>query len=168
MALEFTERFCAWLAATPLSQQIQSIEWLIPAIQTVHILAVAAVVTAALMIDLRLLGLRGQDQALAAFTRRLVPFIWWPLPLLLATGALLIIAEPARSLQNPVFVLKMLLVVTAAAVTLTCELPLRANPHFWESSRSRRAGARLLAIISIPLWAAVVCAGRWIAYIQVS
>ena len=31
--------FCKWLAATPLSHTIQTTGWIIPALQTIHILA---------------------------------------------------------------------------------------------------------------------------------
>jgi hypothetical protein len=166
MTLQALEPFCNWLAATPLSQTIQTVGWIIPAVQTMHILAVAAVVTSALMIDLRLLGLRGMDQPFARIAQRFLPFIWWPLPILLATGAVLIIAEPARALENPVFILKMALLLAAAAVTLACQVPLRRNPAFWELSAARKRAARLIAVASMPLWIAIVFAGRWIAYVQ--
>jgi hypothetical protein len=166
MTLQALEPFCNWLAATPVSQTIQTVGWIIPAVQTIHILAVAAVVTSALMIDLRLLGLRGMDQPVAGIAQRFLPFIWWPLPILLATGAVLIIAEPARALENPVFVLKMALLLAAAGVTLACQVPLRRNPAFWEISAGRKRTARLIAVASMPLWVAIVFAGRWIAYVQ--
>lgn len=158
--------FCQWLASTSPSQAIQSTEWIIPATQTVHIVAVATVVTSALMIDLRLFGVRWQDQAVAAVTRRFVPFIWWSLPVLLATGAVLIVAEPARALQNPVFWLKMGLLLAAICITLACELPMRKEARFWEVSPARRRGAQALAAISLPFWVGIVFAGRWIAYVQ--
>jgi len=166
MALASLAPFCDWLANTPVSQTIQTVSWIIPAVQTVHILAVAAVLTSALMIDLRLLGARSTDQPVASITNRFLPFIWWPLPLLLTTGALLIIAEPARSLQNPVFLLKMALLLAAAAVTLACQLPLRKDPFFWDANEGRKRAARLIALASLPLWIAIVFAGRWIAYVQ--
>jgi hypothetical protein len=166
MALQSLDSFCNWLAATSVSQTIQTIDWIIPAVQTIHILAVAAVVTSALMINLRLLGIRRHDQSVAGVARRFLPFIWWPLPLLLATGAILIIAEPARALENPVFLLKMGLLLAAAGVTLACQLPIRNNATFWELSPGRRRAAKLIAAASIPLWIAIVCAGRWIAYVQ--
>ncbi len=166
MALPSLEPFCNWLAATSVSQTIQTVGWIIPAVQTVHILAVAAVLTAALMMDLRLLGVSGQDQSVVSIANRFLPFIWWPLPVLLLTGAVLIIAEPARSLQNPVFLLKMALLIGAAGVTLACQIPLRRDPGFWELTPVRRRVARLIAMTSIPLWMAIVCAGRWIAYVQ--
>ena len=40
---------------------------------------------------------------------RFLPLVWWSLPVLLATGAIMIIGEPARSLKNPAFQLKMTL-----------------------------------------------------------
>ncbi len=166
VATPWLQNFCNWLAATSLSQAIQSIEWIIPATQTVHIVAVAAVVTSALMIDLRLFGVRWQNQAVAAVAQRFAPFIWWSLPVLFATGLVLIIAEPARALQNPVFLLKMGLLVAAVCITLACQVPMRNDAAFWESSQGRRRGARVIAAISLPFWVAIVFAGRWIAYVQ--
>jgi hypothetical protein len=166
VALHSLQTFCNWLASTSLSQAIQTTEWIIPATQTVHIVAVAAVVTSALMIDLRLFGIRWQDQAVAAVTRRFVPFIWWALPVLLATGTVLIIAEPARALQNPVFLLKMALLLGAIGITLACQMPLRRDARFWEVSQGRRRAAQAIAAISLPFWVGIVFAGRWIAYVQ--
>src|SRR4051794_295802 len=141
MALQSLDAFCTWLAATPVSQTIQTVGWIVPAVQTVHILAVAAVATSALMINLRLLGVRGGDQSIAGVAKRFLPFIWWPLPVLLATGAILITAEPARALENPVFLLKMVLLLVAVGITLCCQLPLRSDPSFWELSTGRRRAA---------------------------
>jgi len=78
---------------------------------------VAVVITSALMIGLRLIGILGVDQPLKRVSARFLPFIWWPLLLLLATGTVMIVGEPARSLKNPVFQLKMSLLVVAIIVT---------------------------------------------------
>jgi hypothetical protein len=166
VVLHLLQPFCTWLAATSVSRMIQTTEWIIPAVQTVHILAVAAVVTSALMIDLRLLGIDWQGQTVAWIVRRFLPFIWWSLPVLAVTGAVLIVAEPARSLQNPIFFLKMGLLILAAGVTLACQIPMRIDAAFWELSRGRRQAAKLIAAASLPLWVAVIFAGRWIAYVQ--
>jgi hypothetical protein len=160
------DSFCKWLAATPLSETIQTVEWIIPAVQTVYILAVAAVMSSVLMIDLRLLGLGARALSIESTAKRFLPFIWWPLPVLLATGATLIIAEPSRALQNPVFVLKMGLLIAAMLVTLICQIPLRRDSAFWDRNASRRRAAVLIAIASLPLWVGIVFAGRWIAYVQ--
>src|SRR5213592_1811151 len=95
------DRFCSWLEQTPLSQAIQSAGWVVPTVQTVHILAIAAVLSSVLMLDLRLLGMVGRDQPLERVTNRFRPVIWWTLPILLATGVVMIIGEPARPLPHP-------------------------------------------------------------------
>jgi hypothetical protein len=162
--LHSLDAFCKHLSETPLSQAIQTTEWVIPAVQTVHIVSVAVVITSVLMVDLRLVGFGRQSIAGAA--NRYLPPVWLALPILLITGLTLIIAEPARALQNWVFFLKMGLLVLAAGLTLMCQIPLRRDAGFWDASASRRRMARLMGILSFPLWVAIVFAGRWIAYIQ--
>jgi len=140
MRTQALDRFCSWLEQTPLSQAIQAAGWVVPTVQTIHILAIAAVMSS-------VLGMVGRDQPLERVTSRFRPVIWWTLPILLATGVVMIIGEPARSLANPVFQLKMLLLLAAIAVT--------AGLH---------KDSRIIAILSLSLWVGIVFAGRWIAY----
>src|SRR5208337_3727059 len=108
--------FCAWLELTPFSRQLQTREWVVPAVQTVHLLAIAAVMGAMLLFNLRLLGLRGTDVPLARVSRRFLPVVWTSVVVLLVSGAVMIAAEPARSLLNPAFQLKMALLLAALAL----------------------------------------------------
>jgi len=154
--------FCDSIDATALSQTIQSIKWVVPAVQTVHILAIAAVMSSILMINLRLLGIAGTDQTVARVAGRFGPVVWWSLPLLLLTGATLIIGEPARSLANDFFQLKMFLLVSVIALTVYFQRPLKTNPNFWDG----RSGAlRVITVLSLILWSGIIFAGRWIAYL---
>jgi hypothetical protein len=164
MRSQALNNFCAWLEQTPLSQTIQTTAWIVPTVQTVHILAIAAVVSSVLMIDLRLIGMLGRDQPLARVSGRFRPVIWWALPILLATGAIMITGEPARSLMSPVFQLKMALLATAIIVTLCYQVPLGKDASFWDDASGRRGVARILAVLSLLLWAGIVFAGRWIAF----
>jgi Family of unknown function (DUF6644) len=164
MRTQSLDRFCAWLDQTPLSQTIQTIGWIVPTVQTVHILAIAAVMASVLMIDLRLLGILGREQPVARVSGRFRPVIWWTLPILLASGMLMIIGEPVRSLENPIFQLKMALLVAAIIVTLSYQVPLGRDPEFWDLTGSRRGIARIIAVLSLLLWVGIVFAGRWIAY----
>jgi hypothetical protein len=157
-------RFCAWLQGTPISLAIQRTDWVVPLVQTIHILSIAAVVSAALMIDLRVLGALGRDQSVAGVSRRFRPMIWRALPILLLTGVVLIVGEPSRSLENPVFGLKMALLAAAIAVTLAHQLPLRKDPAYWDRPGARRGAMRLIAALSLLSWSGIVFAGRWIAY----
>src|SRR5450631_4052681 len=108
---------CIWIDQTALSQAIQVTNWVVPTVQTVHILAIAVVTSSALMINLRLIGVFWADRPMKAVSARFLPLIWWPLLILLATGAIMIIGEPARALKNPAFQLKMSLLVAALLVT---------------------------------------------------
>jgi len=153
------DRFCLWLEQTDWSQTVQVTAWIVPSVQTVHILAIAAVLGSILMINLRLLGVAGIDQPLDRFFSRFMPVIWWGLLVLLVTGMVMISGEPARSLKNPVFLLKMGLLIAAVGVTASSQLGLARG-----GAATGRATALLVAIPSLALWTAIVFAGRWIAY----
>jgi hypothetical protein len=164
--LETLRHFGQWLAGTGMSSTIQSVAWIIPTVQTIHILCVALLMAAVFIVDLRILGVLARTQALATLAHRHLTWIWYLLPLLLLSGAILIIGEPARSLLNPVFGVKMLLLILAALLTLSVQRPLRHAAEFWESSTQRRAAAQGIAVLSLVLWSCIVFAGRWIAYVS--
>jgi putative copper export protein len=158
---------CAWLERTPFSQWLQTVEWVVPAVQTVHILAIAAVMGSMLFFNLRLLGLTGREVPLVRVSRRFIPVIWTAVLVLFLSGAVMIAAEPARSLLNPVFQLKMALLLTALGLTVATVRPLRRRPGYWSEGAARGRVARLCAISSFGLWVAILFAGRWIAYTRV-
>ena len=156
-------QFCIWLDQTALSQTIQTQAWIVPTVQTIHILAIAVVASSVLMIDLRLIGVFWANRPLEAVKARFLPLVWWPLLVLLATGTIMIIAEPARSLKNPAFQIKMLLLIGALSVTWLLQFLHRRNAAFGDVS-GPRAAAATLAVVSILLWSSIIFAGRWIAY----
>jgi hypothetical protein len=157
--------FSKWLAATPLSHIIQTTKWVIPALQTVHILSVAVVFSSAVLVDLRLWRLLNRDVPLPEVARRFLPTIWPVLLVLLVTGSLLIIGEPRRSLLNSTFYLKMALLAVAIVLTAWLQWSL-SSPDFWDRNRARRMAGRLAATVSMLVWCGILFAGRWIAYTQ--
>ena len=155
-----------WLAATALSHTIQTTGWVIPALQTIHILCVAALFSSAILLDLRIWRLFQRDVELAEVGRRFLPLIWAIVPILLITGGLLIVGEPRRSLLNTTFYLKMALLVFALALTAFLQWSLSSAPGFWDRNAGRRMAARLAATVSILTWCGIIFAGRFIAYTQ--
>lgn len=153
-----------WLAASPASLTLQGVSWIVPAVQTLHILAIAAVLTSASMINLRLAGVGARAQSLAAVAARFAPWVWSAVVVLALSGAILILIEPARPLTNPVFFLKLALIMAVALLMVAISLLLRRDELYWERSRTRRTLAWSVAALSSLLWIGVICAGRWIAY----
>src|SRR5258708_19469941 len=86
--------FSRWLAATQVSHTIQAAEWIIPTLQTIHILCVAAVFSSAILVDLRIWRLLQRDVPLPEVARRFLPTIWPGLFILLLTGSPLFLAGP--------------------------------------------------------------------------
>jgi uncharacterized membrane protein SirB2 len=155
------QSFCDWLSSTSLSLTIQTVMWIIPAVQTVHILCVAVVMSSMAMLDFRLIGLAGKGQSVSRMVSRFVPWVWGALPVLLATGTILIIGEPSRELLNPYFRAKMAMLATVIVITLYVQRKNTKDAGYWEA---RRAAAALTGFASLLLWVGIVSAGRWIAY----
>jgi len=156
-------QICHWIDQTAVSQWIAAAGWVVPTVQTIHILAIAVVASSALMIDLRLIGVFWANRPVEAVKARFLPMIWGTLLVLLATGIIMITAEPARSLKNPAFQLKMLLLIAALTVTWLFQVLHRRNAAFGDVA-GPRAAAVTLAVVSILLWSSIIFAGRWIAY----
>jgi hypothetical protein len=154
-----------WLAATSLSHTIQTAGWIIPALQTIHILCVAVLFSAAVLVDLRVWRLFLRDLPLRDVGRRFLPLIWPVVLILLVTGGLLIVGEPRRSLLNATFYIKMALLAFALALTGLLQWSL-ASPGFWDKDNARRVAGRLAATASLLAWCGVIFAGRFIAYTQ--
>jgi magnesium-transporting ATPase (P-type) len=159
------EKFCDWLSRTGISVAFQSANWFVPMVQTIHIIAIAILLTSVYVVSFRLIGLTRGSQPLAALTARSSPWVWTALCVLLATGVLLTITEPARELLNWAFRLKMLMVLALAAILALVQMRTRRNAEYWSASPTRRIEARVLGIIAVVIGAGIVTAGRWIAYV---
>jgi hypothetical protein len=155
-----------WLAATSLSHTIQTTTWIIPTLQTIHILCVAALFSSAVLVDLRIWRLTQRDVPLSDVGRRFLPLIWPVVIVLLLTGSLLIVGEPRRSLLNDTFYIKMALLAFALVLTGLLQWSLTSAPGFWERDIGRRIAGRAAAVASIVAWSSIIFAGRFIAYTQ--
>ncbi len=165
-----------WLRTTPLTEIALGIQktwlsrlivehfWVVPSIQTVHILAIAAVFGSVLMINLRILELAGRSRTMTQTARRYLPWVWWGLLVLLITGIGMIFSDPVRNLTQPVFWTKMILVVVASSVSLWFQSSVRRNVARWELTHEGRVFIRVGASAVIALWCLIMLCGRWIAY----
>ena len=70
MATSLAE-FVRWLAETPVSHTIRNYGWIIPTVQTLHILGIAAVIGSTSILNLRVIGIAARSQSLASVVGRL-------------------------------------------------------------------------------------------------
>lgn len=139
---------------------LRDVPGLPPVLQSVHILAVAAVVCAYVVPQLKVIGLAAHRQSYPEMIGRLSPWGHWALVVLLLTGTVFVIASPYRYFGNPVVAIK--LSCLAAALTLSWLLArgaLITAPLF-------TAAQRALALCALLTWLGVIFAGRWIAYVD--
>jgi hypothetical protein len=160
--------FATWLYASAPSVLIRNQEvWIIPTIQSIHILGIATAVGSAFMIAMRVAGWMGADQTLLQTQRRYGPWLAGALWLLLATGLLLVLAEPPRELDAVSFWMKMALVALMAVVASTFQRSVRRHDERWETTLLRRPAVRWAALSTFVVWAAIIFLGRFIAYDQI-
>jgi hypothetical protein len=159
------KRFAEWLSTTSPSVFIQDHNsWVIPAIQSIHIVGIALVFGSVFMIALRILGWAGKDQTLRQTTSRFGPWLTGSLGLLLVTGILMVIGEPVRELVSFSFWLKMFLVAVGTLVAAIFQITLRKHERQWEETLVHRGAIKCLAILTFLIWAGIIVLGRLIAY----
>jgi hypothetical protein len=160
--------FAEQLQASPLSLLIQSVEWIIPLVQTVHILMIGVVFVSMLMIALRVLGAMRADEPFGVVLNRFAPWMWSGLVVMALTGLILVIGEPVREFSSTSFWIKMGLVAVAAASAILFRLSLPAERIALGPEAAAGApfpnATRFVAGATIVLWLAIIFLGRAIAY----
>ncbi len=159
------KQFAEWLSTTSLSVFIQSHnQWMIPTIQSIHIVGIGVVLGSVFMIYLRILGWAWMDQTLRQTTTRFGPWLTAGLCLLLATGLLMVTGEPVRELVTFSFWLKMFLVAVSTLIAVIFQITLRKHEQRWEESLIHQRSIKGLAILTFLIWACIIILGRLIAY----
>jgi hypothetical protein len=148
-----------WLYGTEVSRALRTTAFVIPTLDTLHLLAGGALLTVLLALVLPLWG--GAADTAAAL-RRQTRWLWLTLAALTATGLVLLVADPRRVLVSGVFGVKMLLMLAMTAATLGLIAVLGRGAM--APAPGRRRGTGLLAALSLILFVAVTVAGkgRWI------
>jgi hypothetical protein len=155
----------AWLSGTDLSRSISGTTWAVPLIQTVHILGIAVLMITVGLLNFRMLGIGSRSQPVQPLFRRFLPWVWRALGVLLLSGTLLILSEPARELESLLFWLKMGLLLAVVGLTHYLWREIAMHSPCWNPAAGF-SRLKLLAVVSLLLWIAVLTAGRWIAYVD--
>jgi len=135
--------------------------WAYPMILTMHTVGLGIVVGAAVIVDLRLLGI-GPGIPLEE-VKRVFPIFWLGFFINLVSGVMLFVSEAEDKATQPVFVIKLLLIAIGVVVTARIRRRL-----FGVGSPSMRAASsgRTLALTSLAVWGGAIVAGRLMAYLK--
>jgi hypothetical protein len=156
--LALVQEIIANVQGSLIATSIRESSWLFPAIEAVHLLALAVLGGALLLVDLSLLGLGIVSTPLARLERDTRPWLIGALLALVGTGLLLAISEAEKLGASQAFLIKMLALASALFLTFGCRH--RLALHTSDRPRMRR----LVALTSIGLWLTVAAAGRWIGF----
>jgi hypothetical protein len=150
--------FFAWLESTGARLWIVESPSLFafPGILAAHTIGLGLLAGLTAALDLRLLGAAPRIPPIAFV--RLLPLMWFGLWLNVLTGIALLFAYPTKALTNPVFYLKLSLILGGLLI-LRATLRRVHEEGAAISDRTKR-----LAAASLVVWAAAITAGRLLAY----
>ena len=156
--------FLQWLQALPLAEFIHKKAWAFTTVEVVHVFAIALVIGTIMIVDLRLLGVASTKRPFAELSRQVLPFTWAAFVIAVIAGSLLFISRATEYFVNPVFWIKMALIVLAGINMMIFEFITVRGVKEWNLSPTPPPAARLAGGISIACWVLVLVFGRLIAF----
>ena len=151
--------FFTWCEHTAVGATIRESTWLFPVIEAVHLLGLAMLGGAVLLVNLRMMGLTMRQQSIADMTRDAMPWIKTSVVIMLASGVLLFLSEAVKCYNSTPFWWKMYGLAGALVFTF------RTWRAVASSDRRGNSGyAPVVALVSVALWAVVGWGGRWIGF----
>jgi hypothetical protein len=151
-----------WMEALPLGEiLLQRAQWFGPAVNILHLLALTLFFGAVLVVDLRMLGAGLTHEPVDVVARGARPWLIAGLVGLLLTGLPQVMITPMREYYSDLFWVKMRMLVLATLFTFTIrDRVTRANP-----ARVGPVWGKVVALVSIALWAGVAIPGRLIGLV---
>jgi hypothetical protein len=149
-----------WLEDTRINDMINNSNWLFPAIEGVHIVALCLLFGAIIILNLRLMGVMMKGRSLPELAREFEPFTLCSLIIILLTGVLLFVAEAVKSFYSGPFRIKIVLLATALVFHYAVSWRLMRK----EDAQRSGVFSKVAAGFAIALWVSVGFAGRAIGF----
>jgi hypothetical protein len=142
-----------------IADALNNTEWAFPLAECFHIGGFAVGVGSIVLVDFRMLGLGLRRETAARILRYTEPWTLIALVFVLFSGAALFISQTFVYIPNWVFQAKMITLVVAIIYNFTIHRKVASaeNPSPWLS--------KVVAILSLLLWAGVVYGGIFIAFV---
>lgn len=155
------EGLFTWVGESKLGLDISNSVWKFPAIETVHILAMAVMFGGLLVLNLRLLGFGMTRQPLPLLSKTLMPFVNWGLIIMLISGYGMFASEAAKCFVNDGFKIKMISLFLILIFQYTFYRSLLKKDDA-QRNKMMSGGAALLNFF---LWFMVGAGGRAIGFV---
>ena len=148
------------LEDSAIGEAIRSSLWLFPVVEAFHLVGLAIIGGAILVVDFRLLGLGLHSHPVSRLARDMQPWVIGSLVLMILSGFPLFLSEAIKCYYSFAFWTKMTSLLLAIVFTFT----VRRYVAFAPDGRCSPARRRAVAIASLSLWSAVGWGGRWIGF----
>lgn len=158
------QAFLEWLGRTPWSVALLESLYVWPLLESAHVLTLAVFLGTAAMNDLRLLGLTLRHVPVPEVTGRLLRWTRGAFIVMAVTGLLLFYSNPVRYYHNIFFRVKVVLLIGAGLNAWLFHGRIHRRVAKWQLDTVPPRAARLAGAVSLGVWAAIVIAGRMIAY----
>lgn len=152
--------FFQWCEASAVGHAIRTSPWAFAVIESVHLLGLASIGGAVLLVDLRLLGLGLRRQPVAQVARDAQRWLVGSLVVMLSTGVALFLSESIKCYYSTPFWVKMTSLLLAIVFTFT----VRRKVALADEVRMRPIWRKVVALVSLALWFSVGASGRWIGF----
>ena len=148
------------LEAGSIGEAIRDSTWLFPFIEAFHLVGLAVVGGAVLLVDFRLLGLGLRRQPVAELARDAQPWLIGGVLFMIASGIPLFLAEAIKCYYSFAFWTKM----AALALAIIFSFTVRRRVALAGEARVTPFWMRVVGATSILLWSTVGWGGRWIGF----
>jgi len=151
------------IESTALGLAMRQSTWLYPAVETAHIIGLAILVGSVAVLDLRLLGF-SRSLPVRRLAAHVLPWSIAGFALILPSGLMMFVAHAGDFLSNPVFALKVCLILGAGTNAAVFHAGVFRGAAAWDVDAMPPPAARAAAALSLLLWLSVIACGRLLAY----
>jgi len=151
------------IEASALGQAMRQWLWLYPSVEIVHITGIALLVGSIVILDLRLLGI-SRSLPLRRLAAHTLPWSAASFALIVPSGLAMFVAHANDLMGNPVFALKICLILLAGANAGIFHAGVFRGAAQWDVDVMPPLAARVAAAVSLALWISVIACGRLLAY----
>ena len=151
--LPFCEAF-EWIERSPAGELMRSSRVIFPIVESIHLIGMALFVGTLLLIDMGLLGVGMRRQPINQVAAALAPWTWSGFALLMLTGPFMFSAQASKWHDNPVFWIKMPLLLIAAVFQLSVRRQIASG-----------GPAKIVGAISLILWISTALLAKMMEFV---